>query len=65
MPLFWTCPDCKSNLDHGEKCNCQKHFTRICIKCEAVIPPAAEHCKCGWMKQKKSPSHHYPAKGKM
>ena len=21
---FWTCPNCGSNLDHGELCNCQE-----------------------------------------
>ena len=25
---YWTCPYCESNLDHGEKCDCQ-----------TIIPP--------------------------
>jgi len=24
MALFWTCPDCGSNLDPGERCDCRK-----------------------------------------
>jgi hypothetical protein len=23
-PLYWTCPYCGANLDHGEKCDCDK-----------------------------------------
>lgn len=36
MAIFITCPQCGSNLDHGERCDCQ----RIDIKPEE-IPAAA------------------------
>lgn len=29
--MFWTCPHCGANLDHGEKCDCEggrKHDTK-------------------------------------
>ncbi len=25
---YWTCPYCGSNLDHGEKCDCDKERIR-------------------------------------
>lgn len=24
MSMYWTCPYCHSNLDHGEHCDCHK-----------------------------------------
>lgn len=28
MPYYWTCPFCGSNLDPGERCNCNKSTSR-------------------------------------
>lgn len=27
--LYWTCPECGANLDHGEKCDCQRRQKRM------------------------------------
>lgn len=34
MSAYWTCPECGSNLDLGEKCDCQK---------EKAVSAATEH----------------------
>ena len=32
MPYFRTCPHCGSNLDPGEKCDCQSQEKQVTIK---------------------------------
>ena len=31
MSLFYTCPDCGSNLDHGEICHCKEKVARTTL----------------------------------
>lgn len=47
MSMYWTCPYCHSNLDPGERCDCQKEKQIKNIYRNAVFTmlPPAKHTK--------------------
>ena len=38
MRYYWTCPLCGANLDHGEKCDCDKvnKFKEVFIDADEI-----------------------------
>lgn len=44
---YHTCPDCKANLDPGERCDCQRDEQKSCSTCAGNDDPAGCPPFCG------------------